>query len=112
MIKKTSLLFLLIFFSLNAFCLPGGEPASKDGLYNPVPTIMHHIADAHEWHLWGEGDNSFSIPLPVILYTEQGLDIFSSSEFNHGKSKVVKDNRVYSIDSHSHIVEELSLIHI
>ena len=106
MIKKTSLLFLLIFFSLTAFSLPGGEPASKDGLYNPVPTIMHHIADAHEWHLWGDGDNSFSIPLPVILYTEQGLDIFSSSEFNHGKSKVVKDSRVYSIDSHSHIVEE------
>jgi F-type H+-transporting ATPase subunit a len=29
-----------------------------------------------------------------------------SSEFNHGHSKVVKDNRVYSIDSHSHIIEE------
>jgi len=104
--KKALLLFALISFTLSLVAMPGGEPSSKDGVYNPVPTIMHHIADAHEWHLWGEGDNSFSIPLPVILYTDQGLDIFMSSEFNHGKSKVVKGNRVYSIDSHSHIVEE------
>ena len=104
--KKALLLFALISFTLSLVAMPGGESSTKDGVYNPVPTIMHHIADAHEWHLWGEGDNSFSIPLPVILYTDQGLDIFMSSEFNHGKSKVVKGNRVYSIDSHSHIVEE------
>ena len=32
---------------------------TKEGeLYNPVPAIMHHISDAHEWHLWGEGEQS------------------------------------------------------
>ena len=108
MIKKTFIVLSLICLTFSSSVFAGGDVSStaSDGLYNPVPTIMHHIADAHEWHLWGEGDNSFSIPLPVILYTEYGLDIFMSSEFNHGHSKVVKDNRVYSIDSHSHIIEE------
>ena len=108
MIKKTFIVLSLICLTFSSSVFAGGDVSSTsdDGLYNPVPTIMHHIADAHEWHLWGEGDNSFSIPLPVILYTEYGLDIFMSSEFNHGHSKVVKDNRVYSIDSHSHIIEE------
>jgi F-type H+-transporting ATPase subunit a len=70
---------------------------------------MHHIADAHDWHLWGEGDNSFSIPLPVILYTKGGIDVFMSSDFHHGHSTVQKENRIYSIDSHSHITEASGL---
>ena len=105
--KKVSLLVVLFstIFSLFSFAGDGGSQ-DEAGIYNPVPTIMHHIADAHEWHLWGEGDNSFSIPLPVILYSEKGLDIFMASDFDHGHSKVIKKDRVYAIDSHSHIVEE------
>jgi len=49
--------------------------------------IMDHIRDAHDWHLWGEGDHAVSIPLPVILYTQStGLIVFSSSYFHHGHS--------------------------
>lgn len=47
--------------------------------------ILHHIADSHEWHLWGEGDASVSIPLPIIAYVpEEGIKFFSSSKFHHG----------------------------
>ncbi|MDC1063718.1 F0F1 ATP synthase subunit A [Flavobacteriales bacterium] len=105
--KKVSLLIVLFFTIFSCFSFAGGEATQeKGGVYNPVPTIMHHIADAHEWHLWGEGDNSFSIPLPVILYSEKGVDIFMANDFNHGHSKVIKEDRVYSIDNHSHIIEE------
>ncbi len=69
--------------------------------FNPTPYILHHIADSYEWHLWGK----VSIPLPVILYSEGSWDVFMSSNFNHGKSKVFKGDRVYKIDHH-HIVEE------
>ena len=105
--KKVSLIVVLFstIFSFFSFA-GGGDSQDAEGIYNPVPTIMHHIADAHEWHLWGEGDNSFSIPLPVILYSEKALDVFMASDFNHGHSKVIKEDRVYVIDSHSHIVEE------
>ncbi len=44
---------------------------------------MHHIADSHGWHLFDWNDHPVSIPLPVILYTEQGLVVFSSSLFHH-----------------------------
>lgn len=47
--------------------------------------ILDHIADSHEWHLWGEGEKSVAIYLPVIVYSkEKGLDIFSSKKLAHG----------------------------
>jgi F-type H+-transporting ATPase subunit a len=100
--------FCAIFFLLFTTTVFAGEPATqKEGeLYNPVPSIMHHISDSHEWHLWGEGENSFTISLPVILYTDGFIDVFMSSKFKHGHAKVQKGNRIYSIDSHSHIIEE------
>ena len=81
------------------------EIKNTSELYNPVPDIMHHIADAHEWHFWGEGEDAVSIPLPVILYTEGNLDLFMSSAFNHGHSTVTKGDREYAIDHHGHIHE-------
>ena len=53
--------------------------------FEPGKMILDHVSDAHDWHLWGEGDHSVSIPLPVILYTSsKGLSIFLSSNFHHG----------------------------
>ncbi len=55
--------------------------------FEPGKMIVEHIADAHDWHLWGEGEHAVSIYLPVILYTESGgLKMFSSHNFNHGHS--------------------------
>lgn len=70
--------------------------------FDPVEMIMHHIKDAHEWHLWDlkgeDGEmHAVSIPLPIILYTDGNLDVFMSSEFNHGQSNVVKGDREYNI---------------
>lgn len=46
---------------------------------------MHHIADANEFHLFGE----VSIPLPVILYAPgHGLTTGLSSMFHHGATAV------------------------
>ena len=99
MIKKT---ILFLFLSLVCFSIQAGEPTSSDNKegFNPTPQILHHIQDSYEWHLWGD----VSIPLPVILYTEGNFDVFMSSEFNHGKSTVIKGDRNYKIDHH-HIIE-------
>ena len=50
--------------------------------------IMHHISDAHDFHFLdytdSEGvEHAVSIPLPVILYTNNGLVCFMSSAFHH-----------------------------
>lgn len=85
----------------------GGHEAGKEEKYNPVPFIMHHIADAHNWHLWGEGENSVGISLPVILW-DNGLKVFSSSKFGHeldqvanvdGKNYKIFHNTVYETDA-------------
>jgi F-type H+-transporting ATPase subunit a len=88
----------------------GSSSKETAELYNPVPDVMHHISDAHDWHFFtfrkGTADEwHFSIPLPVILITEGNLDVFLSSAFHHGHETVTKGDRVYSIDEHGHISE-------
>lgn len=76
------------------------ESAAKEKKFNPGELIMDHIGDAHDWHLWGEGDNATSIPLPVIIYSKvRGLDVFLSSNFHHGH----KTYKGYKLE-HNHIV--------
>ncbi len=42
--------------------------------------IMHHVKDAHEWHLATIGHTHITLPLPIILYaTDRGWEIFSSN---------------------------------
>ncbi len=42
---------------------------------------MHHVADAHSIHLWLPFAGELSVPLPVIVYSDKGLDVFSSGKF-------------------------------
>jgi len=56
--------------------------------FNSVEMIMHHISDAHDFHFLdytdSEGvEHAISIPLPIILYTNNGLVCFMSSKFHH-----------------------------
>lgn len=53
--------------------------------YDVTESIMHHISDAHEWHLWGGHDDAVSIYLPIILI-DNGLQVFSSKAFYDGKA--------------------------
>jgi F-type H+-transporting ATPase subunit a len=58
--------------------------------------IMHHISDAHDWHIFDWNDHAVSVPLPVILYTDKGLVSFMSSAFHHddsGKEVVEKSGQ-------------------
>lgn len=50
---------------------------------------MHHIKDAHEFHILDWEGHAVTFPLPVILWTENGLVTFMSSEFQHDDSGAV-----------------------
>ena len=74
---------------------------------------MDHIKDAHDWHFFDYKDehgheHPVSVSLPVILYTDGNLDVFMSSEFNHGHSQVYKGNRTYKLE-HGEIIETSGL---
>lgn len=62
--------------------------------FNVNEMIMHHIADAHEYHLWGGGHDGTSIYLPIIL-VDGGLKMFSSSHFYHGETVHTEDGNHY-----------------
>ncbi len=62
---------------------PESEHEKKS--FNAGEMILHHIYDAHEWHIFDWKGKSYSIPLPIILFHEdRGFQIFMSSKFNHG----------------------------
>jgi F-type H+-transporting ATPase subunit a len=66
------------------------QPLSEEhesGKFNPGKMISEHISDAHDWHLWGHTH----IPLPVILFTDNGLDIFSSANFRNHETHHLQD---------------------
>lgn len=58
--------------------------------FNVSEMIMHHIKDAHEWHLYGPEHGGTSIYLPVILL-DKGLKTFSSCHFYNGKLVTLKN---------------------
>ena len=75
---KSLILSLSILVSAPAFS------GDSDGDVDVNELIMHHVQDAHEWHVMGSehGDDAVSIPLPIILI-DNGLHVFSSSRLYH-----------------------------
>ena len=63
-----------------------GEPFQINDL------IDEHINDSHDFHLFDYKGHTYSLPLPIILYTDKGLVTFLSSAFHHdNKGAVVVD---------------------
>jgi len=55
--------------------------------FDPGNMITEHISDAHDWHLFGHTH----VPLPVILYTDKGFEVFSSSHFKNHENHQLQD---------------------
>jgi len=100
---RTGKAFRAIFTLISLLTIGLGQSVASsdsDGAFNAGDMIMHHVMDAHDIHLITIGDHHISIPLPIILWSnEDGLSIFSSSKFHHGKSAY---NR-YALDN-GHII--------
>ena len=77
-------LFLLgAIFSLVTASTFASSKSTEGEEFNVSETIMHHISDAHDFHILDWDGHAVSVPLPVILWTENGLVAFMSSEFHH-----------------------------
>lgn len=79
----------------------GGEKSDSNEPFNAGEMILHHIADANEFHVVGD----FSIPLPVIIYNKDEKSWFTSisSAFkpHHGEGSIEVDG--YKM-THSRVV--------
>ena len=57
-----------------------GKEHGAEEKFEPSEIIFEHIADSHSFHILGD----HVVSLPVILYTDKGLEVFSSAHFEHG----------------------------
>lgn len=74
--------------------------------------IKHHLQDAHDFHLFSYTNDAgerkhIGFPLPVIVWTSEGIKVFMSSEFHHDDAGEVKVNAggVTLVKLHSKIYE-------
>ncbi|MCQ0112388.1 F0F1 ATP synthase subunit A [Zhouia amylolytica] len=92
-IKSLSLLALM-FVSLAGFAQHENETheekAQEEEAFDATELINHHTKDSHEFHIADWNGHAISMPLPVILWTDNGLVTFMSSAFHHDEEgKVV-----------------------
>ena len=58
---------------------------TEDNGFSAGDFILDHIGDAHDWHILTINDHHYSIPLPIILYSEQsGFHTLWSTKLEHG----------------------------
>jgi F-type H+-transporting ATPase subunit a len=74
--------------------------------FNITETIMDHVKDSYGWHLWGHT----TVHLPVILYTDKGLEVFSSKNLidEHHKPVAYNGKNTYKLNHESGKVEILN----
>ena len=91
MVKVFKFLILVLFVLL---ATPNLLKANDDSIvsdtvppkkFNTGELIFDHIKDSYEWHITKIGHTHISIPLPVILYSQNsGIHIFMAGKFHHG----------------------------
>jgi F-type H+-transporting ATPase subunit a len=66
---------------------------NSEGIFNAGKFVIEHVSDSYEWHITTIGETHFSVPLPIILYTQKPelhngktFHIFMSSKFHHGNA--------------------------
>ncbi len=82
-------LAVLVFLSTSIYAEPSNEGEGQIDTKKEVEDyILHHIKDSHDFNLFSytsdEGERKhFGFPLPVIIWSSEGLVAFMSSEFHH-----------------------------
>ncbi|MEG1545214.1 MAG: F0F1 ATP synthase subunit A [Tannerellaceae bacterium] len=80
-IKTNSLLWLMWVLSV-CFCTPA---RAASGNVDVQDIVFSHIQDAYTWHITEWNGTEISIPLPVIVKSEErGWDLFLSSHLHEG----------------------------
>ncbi|MCB4798354.1 F0F1 ATP synthase subunit A [Neotamlana laminarinivorans] len=119
MIAKQSIKFLVVLFTLTTTLTAfanGGDHENQHTKGNQVDSpdeireyISHHLKDSHDFHFYSDNATGrhFSFPLPVIVWTSEGLRTFMSSEFHHDDAGhvIVEKDGVKLTKIHSKIHE-------
>lgn len=114
MINSSILNLKLFRFSLICafFLLAGAFPKSafsqestadsKEKKFEPKDVILEHIGDSHSWPVAGK----ITLPLPVILYTDKGLELFSSANIKEEEVNGELKEKIYQGEHYSYTAEK------
>lgn len=117
--KKTIKIVTVLAFVFSSFITHANNNQTSDNSGGRIDTpekvqeyIMHHLADSHDFTLFSYTNDAgerkhVGFPLPVIVWTSEGLKTFMSSEFQHDDNGVVvvEKGGVKLTKSHSKIYE-------
>ena len=107
-----ALAFIFASFSVVAGNSDNSQPGNTiDSPEEIKDYIAHHLKDSHDFHLFTNNKTGthVSFPLPVIVWTKDGLKTFMSSAFHHddngevivekGDARLVKlHSKIYQLD--------------
>lgn len=79
--KTFALVLLAIFTSFQFASAKEGGHGGEEGKFKPGPMMLHHVKDSYGW----EFAHGVKLPLPVIIYSENGLDVFLSNAIDEAK---------------------------
>src|ERR1700761_4208148 len=82
--SKIFRIFLFCAFFLTIVGIPAISSAQEKTdtatkKFDPQAVIMEHISDAHFWPFALPFVKEVKMPLPIILYTDKGIEVFSSA---------------------------------
>lgn len=105
----------LVFSSITTYATGGNSEDNGGRIDTPEKVkeyIIHHLADSHDFALFSYTNDAgerkhVGFPLPVIVWTSNGLKTFMSSEFKHNDDGtiIVDKNGVKLTKIHSKIYE-------
>lgn len=75
--KSGFFVLIVLLITMTQTTWAGDPQKGNNEPFDPTPHVMHHISDAHAFHVVG----SFYIPLPCIAYSDDGLFFSFSSAF-------------------------------
>ncbi|MDO8951417.1 MAG: F0F1 ATP synthase subunit A, partial [Draconibacterium sp.] len=92
------------------------EPVHSDSIvkeeFNTGKFIIEHVMDSYDWHVTSFGKTHISIPLPIILYSQnpelhegKSFHIFMSGKFHHGHDDYRGFRISHSTENDGKIVE-------
>ena len=87
MLKKYITYLSLICLLITGFSTPAfaaENTSDEGGKLDIAGMIMGHLGDDYEWHICTIGQTHVTIPLPIIVYGENGFSAFLSSRLHHG----------------------------
>jgi F-type H+-transporting ATPase subunit a len=106
-LKLFRLSIICAFFSLvsafpkSAFS-QGSTSESKEKKFQPKDVILEHIGDSHSWPVIGKT----TLPLPVILYTDKGLEVFSSDKIKEEEINGEPKEKLYQGEHYTYTAEK------